>query len=895
MPVNAFTISSNNYLGMARVFADSYLAHHPGAKVFTCLVDRRSESIDYGDLPFEIIMAEDLEIPGFQAFAFRYDILELNTAVKPFVFKYLRDRLGLDRAFYFDPDILVHDHLSGLEEALDQNLAVLTPHLTQPIDNHCRPPERVIGMCGVYNLGFLGLRLDMRTTEFLDWWCDRLDRYCFVDLANGMFVDQSWMDFAPTYLESVAIMRDPIYNIAYWNLPHRHPVQVAEHWQVDGRRVGFFHFSGVDLDDLYQISRHQDRVDLGVRPELRPLFEDYRDCVRRSGQRTFCRMPYHFDRFTNTDITIPGFARVALQETDPSGIRWPDPFDTDNEDSFFSWLVEPFILDHRVVHRAALFLWRQDPSVRAAFPILAGDDLSSFLEWYLSVGAEEQGLHEVFYEPLDDVQPPKPTLEEKELERISEIDLSHPGDHVAWLNAPMESESAPLLTRLGRAIHRSRTDLTTTYPDPTGVNRDGFAYWMVTRGSVDYGLHPNLVDPIRGSLALKPRVSIAVRDLVRRSNQPMTPMTVMPPSSRPDAAFGESTPGDTSIALSAGFGVNLCGHYEGVQAVSSFVSEIGRALSSSGLPQVPVPVDHDLPELMTSDRVRFDQGAPYPVTVLALPTGQWNSLIEKLPSGSRWGGKIVGFCTEPVEMIAPPDMAAVDEVWVPTHREAHRMVRVAPVPVRPVLPPPANGSSGGDCFNVDLDRRRFWFLVIDHGRGAEDEASISTTIECVRRLDRESGRLIGVCVMADPARAGLARELQHLPVEVVCRPQSIELQRSALESCDAYLDLRLMPQLEPVMVEAVLLGVPTISTEWHGIEEVVDGESTPTDHVDLRPADSSLLIEWGMERMRKVANGGSSDKPRFTAEEVKERRDRWMEEAQDQWRREIDRMAGVEP
>jgi hypothetical protein len=65
MPVNAFTISSNNYLGMARVFAESYLAHHPGAKDFTCLVDRRSSSIDYGDLPFEIITAEDLEIPGF--------------------------------------------------------------------------------------------------------------------------------------------------------------------------------------------------------------------------------------------------------------------------------------------------------------------------------------------------------------------------------------------------------------------------------------------------------------------------------------------------------------------------------------------------------------------------------------------------------------------------------------------------------------------------------------------------------------------------------------------------------------------------------------------------------------------------------------------------------------
>ena len=193
MTVDVFTISSNNYLGMTRVFADSYLEHHPGATVYVCLVDRPDDRVPYGDLPFEVILVEDLGIPAFQNFAFRYDILELNTAVKPFVFKRLRDEVGLDRAFYFDPDILVHDRLGRLEDALDAHQAVLTPHLTQPLDNRCRPPERVIGQCGVYNLGFVGLQLNEGTAEFLDWWCDRLHRFCVVDLANGLFVDQSWM------------------------------------------------------------------------------------------------------------------------------------------------------------------------------------------------------------------------------------------------------------------------------------------------------------------------------------------------------------------------------------------------------------------------------------------------------------------------------------------------------------------------------------------------------------------------------------------------------------------------------------------------------------------------------------------------------------------------------
>ena len=182
---------------MTSVFVDSYLKFHPDSTVYVCLVDRPHPRVNYQAYDFEIIPAENLEIPAFFNFAFKYDILELNTAVKPFVFKYLREYKGLDRAFYFDPDILIHDRLAGLETALDTHQAVLTPHLTKPLDNVCRPPERVIGMCGIYNLGFVGLQLVESTRFFLDWWCDRLHRYCINDLTNGMFVDQSWMDFTP--------------------------------------------------------------------------------------------------------------------------------------------------------------------------------------------------------------------------------------------------------------------------------------------------------------------------------------------------------------------------------------------------------------------------------------------------------------------------------------------------------------------------------------------------------------------------------------------------------------------------------------------------------------------------------------------------------------------------
>ena len=342
-PVPICTIASNNYLAFARVLAENYLQHHPGARVFACIVDRPHAAISYARMPFTPIFAHELEIPDFQNFAFRYDIVELNTAVKPYLLTHLRDRYGLDRVFYFDPDILILDRLRGLEKALEQHAAVLTPHITQPLDNEHRPAERLIRMSGVYNLGFLGIQLNDRTREFLEWWKERLHRFCLVDPQHGLFVDQSWMDLAPAFLDSVGLMRDPIYNIAYWNLEHREVRVRDDRWEVNGRRVGFFHFSGIELDNLETVSRHQNRIRLNNRPELRPCFEHYRHLILGAGHERLSDIPYGYGTFLHTSIPVPSMARRILQRVDPRGRRWQNPYEVRTEGSFYEWLVEPLV------------------------------------------------------------------------------------------------------------------------------------------------------------------------------------------------------------------------------------------------------------------------------------------------------------------------------------------------------------------------------------------------------------------------------------------------------------------------------------------------------------------------------------------------------------------------
>src|SRR4051812_21919176 len=99
----ACTIVSLNYLPYARVLCDSFQQFHPDCKFYVLVVDR-SPAVDLSHESFETIFVEELGIPNFLSYAFRYDILELNTNVKPTFLKHLHDR-GIDQVIYFDPDI----------------------------------------------------------------------------------------------------------------------------------------------------------------------------------------------------------------------------------------------------------------------------------------------------------------------------------------------------------------------------------------------------------------------------------------------------------------------------------------------------------------------------------------------------------------------------------------------------------------------------------------------------------------------------------------------------------------------------------------------------------------------------------------------------------------------
>jgi hypothetical protein len=294
----ACTIVSLNYLPYARTLCNSFLHFHPDCKFYVLIVDRLPSNFDRATEHFELITVEELGIYNFLSVAFKYDILELNTNVKPTFLRLLLAR-NIDQVVYLDPDICVYHALDSVFGALDEHAIVLTPHTTSPAPDDGQS-ESILLSCGVFNLGFVAVSKCAETDIFLSWWESRCLKLAFSEQRTGLFVDQKWINLVPCFFNSIKILKNPGCNMAYWNLQERQLSQDGNAWVVNkSRSLEFFHFSGISVDGGKQISKYTDRFDLTNRPDLRRIIEDYRAKLVSHGIHDSHPEKYAFGTFDN--------------------------------------------------------------------------------------------------------------------------------------------------------------------------------------------------------------------------------------------------------------------------------------------------------------------------------------------------------------------------------------------------------------------------------------------------------------------------------------------------------------------------------------------------------------------------------------------------------------------
>jgi SAM-dependent methyltransferase len=396
--LNICTIIAKNYVAQARVLGESFRDAHPDGTCTVLIIDDPCGFIDPAQEPFELLTIDQIGLPDPERMAASYSVLELSTAVKPWLLRSLLERPGVDSITYLDPDIKVFDSLDEVERRAREHGVVLTPHFTEPLPRDDeKPSEEDILIAGTYNLGFIGMAAGETTEALLDWWSERLEHHCIVDPERGRFVDQRWIDLAPGLWPGIDVLRDPGFNVAYWNLPTRRLEIAADGgYRVNGSPLKFFHFSGFNPRRPNELSKHQTRIDLAADPALSRICGEYGEALLEQGFEEAVSWPYGWEKMANgikIDSSIRRLHREAVEEGAIAG----SIFKPRGAQELMIYMNSPADgagngNGNGSFNRYAETLWDLRPDLRRAFPDLGGEDREGYIRWMHEFAGDNEVL-----------------------------------------------------------------------------------------------------------------------------------------------------------------------------------------------------------------------------------------------------------------------------------------------------------------------------------------------------------------------------------------------------------------------------------------------------------------------------------------------------------------------
>jgi hypothetical protein len=360
------------------------------------LVDKKSIQVNElheAQMPnVRIHEIEDLELGFLGDMVLRYGILELNTAVKPFCFSWLFKKFDYKTICYLDPDICVYSPLIEVEEfSVSTQSILLTPHSTRPIQGDLIPNDYHFLQSGAYNLGFLGINNNFEGIQFLNWWESKLKDKCIANFSLNLFTDQKWCDLIPSYFPGHKILRHEGYNLAYWNLDNRKVHHKNDKYFVNDDELQFIHFSGLDIPNLKNISKHQNQFEWNQVEELQNLAKSYvHELILNSWLETR-NLDYYYSQ-TASGKNIFQIYRNFFNSRFPNSIN----LEYSDLDHFLSNFVSESCNHFDVLSISSIsefqhWLWLNRADLNSAFDLSTRHGAEKYLEWFDASFEREYG------------------------------------------------------------------------------------------------------------------------------------------------------------------------------------------------------------------------------------------------------------------------------------------------------------------------------------------------------------------------------------------------------------------------------------------------------------------------------------------------------------------------
>lgn len=349
-----FTIVARNYVALANVLGNSLKKYNPDVNFHIVIADSHADDDIYSfKTSHNVVKSQDLHIVDFEQMAFKYNITELCTAIKPAAFNFFFND-GSEKIIYFDPDILLFSDLDDVFADLDSFNIILTPHYCLPEKNYTGLfKEGNVLFAGVFNLGFCAISNSLEGKKIVDWWNSRLMHWCFADKTEGLHVDQKWMDFVPSFFERVKIEHNLGYNVAIWNWHEREIYSANDSYYVKhrgsediGQKLVFYHFSNYHFKRANEGDKFVP-IKLEKYIDISPIDKLYSSIlVQEKVAEEISSCSYRYNYFNN-NTPISQFQRRFYRRLLEKGILYNNPFETD-KNSFYALLDSYKLLSRNV-------------------------------------------------------------------------------------------------------------------------------------------------------------------------------------------------------------------------------------------------------------------------------------------------------------------------------------------------------------------------------------------------------------------------------------------------------------------------------------------------------------------------------------------------------------------
>ena len=319
-----FTVTNLAYLPKALVLAESLLKHN-GIKLHIFIIDKKID-IQLPRSCSEYTWIEDVGFSDLFELAFKYDITEFSTSLKPGLTLKLFEKYN--KVIFLDPDTCLYNSIEPIITDLDLHSVILTPHYTIPHSNGLPDSDIAMMRFGSFNLGFFAVRKSDAGLHFLNWWDDRCRRFCYFETQFGLSTDQKWVSIAPCFFEDLYISFNLGYNVAFWNLHERKIGRDSTGSVVVNEKYPliFFHFSSFDEENPELLSTRPFVKNSEPNEALIDLSVTYRDLLKVN-KTIVPPVRYAFDYMSNGDYISPTLRRAyacVVNELPKNA----DPFDS---------------------------------------------------------------------------------------------------------------------------------------------------------------------------------------------------------------------------------------------------------------------------------------------------------------------------------------------------------------------------------------------------------------------------------------------------------------------------------------------------------------------------------------------------------------------------------------